>query len=72
MKNIVLAGMLLLVAVLLRSQSGNAVVDSLERVLKITGPDSAQVLLHNKLAAQHMRFDMKKAQEHLQQSVLIT
>ncbi|HLP95536.1 MAG TPA: ATP-binding protein [Saprospiraceae bacterium] len=73
MKKILLFGMLLWVAAPpLWSQSGNAVVDSLERVLKTTGPDSAQVLLHNKLAAQYMRFDMKKAQQHLQQSALLT
>ncbi|MBL7807369.1 MAG: response regulator [Saprospiraceae bacterium] len=72
MKKILLLGLLFLVAAPLWSQSGNAVVDSLERVLKTTGPDSAQVLLHNKLAAQYMRFDMKKAQQHLQQSILLT
>ncbi len=72
MRKIFLFGMLLWVAAPLWSQSGNAVVDSLEKVLKITGPDSARVLLHNKLAAQYMRFDMKKAQQHLQQSALLT
>lgn len=54
------------------SQSGHALVDSLEQLLNTAGPDSAQVLLHNKLAAQYMRFDMKKAQAHLQQSALLT
>ena len=50
----------------------NALVDSLERELILPHPDSVQVSILNKLAAQYMRFDMTKALEKLQRSVALT
>ena len=50
----------------------SALLDSLERELKFPHPDSVQVSILNKLAAQYSRFDMAKAQEKLTLSAALT
>lgn len=47
-------------------------LDSLERVLKLPAPDSVQVSILNKLAAQYSRFDMDLAQEKIVRSRALT
>ncbi len=50
----------------------NPVADSLERVLLLPQPDSAQVLVLTKLAAIYSRFDMRRAEEKLEKATRLT
>ncbi|MFN0036284.1 MAG: ATP-binding protein [Saprospiraceae bacterium] len=50
----------------------NALLDSLERELALPHPDSVQVSMLNKLAAQYMRFNMAMAQEKMARSAALT
>jgi len=50
----------------------SALMDSLERELSLPHPDSVQVSILNKLAAQYSRFNMTKAQEKLVLSAALT
>ena len=71
MKKIFILLLVWLLAVPLDAQQ-TPLLDSLERALKLPAPDSVQVSILNKLAAQYSRFNMDLAQEKIVRSRALT
>lgn len=71
MRNFLTVWLIMLLSSVATAQQ-QALVDSLEQVLSFPNPDSVQVSVLNKLAAQYMRFDMTKAGEKLARSAALT